>query len=69
MFSNSIDESSLDDIRSALISPLFLVHSFRKLFKILLTKNILFFLINYKKKFFKSFEKLNSLDKISTTLF
>ena len=59
IFSNSPEDNSLDEIKEALISPLFFEHNFRKLFKIFLTKNILFFIINNKKKFFKFFVNPN----------
>ena len=62
MFSNSDDDNSFDEIKEAFISPLFFEHSFKKLSTIFLTKNILLFLINNKKKFFKFFEKLSFSD-------
>ena len=49
-------------LKNAFISPLFFEHSFKKLFIIFNTKNILLFLIKSKKKFFKFLEKFNFSD-------
>ena len=69
IFSNSNDDNSFDEIKEALISPLFFEHNLKKLSTIFLTKNILLFLINNKKKFFKFFEKLNFSDNKLNILF
>ena len=57
IFTNSDSDSSFEEIKEALISPLFLRQSFKKLSIILEIKNILLFSINNKKKFVKFLEK------------
>ena len=54
---DAASNNSVDEIKEALISPLFFEHNFKKLSKIFLTKNNLLFSANNKKKFFKFFEK------------
>ena len=59
IFSNSESDNSFEEIKEALISPLFLRHNFKKLSIIFEIKKILLFSINNKKKFFKLLEKFN----------
>ena len=69
MLSNSESDNSLDEIKEAFTSPLFLEHNFKKLSMIFDTKNILLFSIKREKKFFKFLEKFNFSDNRLLTLF
>ena len=69
MLSNSESDNSLDEIKEAFTSPLFLEHNFKKLSMIFDKKNIRLFSIKREKKFFKFLEKLNFSDNKLLTLF